>query len=33
MYINPQTFNCHPDSTATQKEVDSYLFLEDNGVE
>ena len=33
MYINPQTFNVHPEATATEKEMDSYLFLENNGVE
>lgn len=33
MYINPETFNVHPETTATEKEMDSYLFLENNGVE
>lgn len=33
MYINPNTFTSHPETTATQKEMQSYLFLEDNGVE
>lgn len=33
MYINETLFNIHPESTATEKEMDSYLFLEENGVE
>ena len=33
MYINPQTFTTHPEKTATEKEMQSYLFLEENGVE
>ena len=33
MYINPQTFNTHPEATATEKEMKSYLFLEENGVD
>ncbi len=33
MYINPQTYSVHPEKTSTQKEMDSYLFLEENGVE
>lgn len=33
MYINSQVFTKHPETTATQKEMDSYLFLENNGVE
>ena len=33
MYINPQTYSTHPAKTTTQKEMDSYLFLENNGVE
>ena len=33
MYINEKTFTTHPDSTTTQKEMQSYLFLEENGVE
>ena len=33
MYINSQVFTKHPETTATQKEMDSYLFLESNGVE
>ena len=33
MYINEGTFNLHPETTATQKEMDAYLFLEENGVE
>lgn len=33
MYINPETYNIHPEATATEKEMDSYLFLENNGVE
>lgn len=33
MYINPETYNIHPEVTATEKEMDSYLFLENNGVE
>jgi Ala-tRNA(Pro) deacylase len=33
MYINPQTFSKHPEATATEKEMQSYLFLEENGVE
>ncbi len=33
MYINEKTFNVHPETTATEKEMQSYLFLEENGVE
>lgn len=33
MYINKVTFNSHPETTKTQKEMDAYLFLEENGVE
>ncbi len=33
MYVNPKTFSTHPEKTDTQKEMDSYLFLEENGVE
>ena len=33
MYINETLFNTHPETTATEKEMASYIFLEDNGVE
>ena len=33
MYVNSRTFSIHPDTTQTQKEMDSYLFLENNGVD
>lgn len=33
MHINPQTFSVHPEKTATDKEMQSYLLLEENGVE
>ena len=33
MYINEKTFNPHPETTATEKEMQRYLFLEENGVE
>ncbi len=33
MYINETLYNVHPETTATQKEMDSYFFLENNGVE
>lgn len=33
MYINPEIFSSHPEATETQKEMDAYLFLEENGVE
>ncbi|MBO7178702.1 MAG: prolyl-tRNA synthetase associated domain-containing protein [Clostridia bacterium] len=33
MYINEKTFNSHPETTKTQKEMDAYLFLEENGVD
>lgn len=33
MYINQKTFNIHPQSTETEKEMESYLFLENNGVD
>ena len=33
MYINEKTFNTHPETTAAEKEMQSYLFLENNGVE
>ena len=32
MYINEKTFNVHPEETKTEKEMQSYLFLEENGV-
>ncbi len=32
MYINPETYTTAPEKTETQKEMDSYLFLEKNGV-
>lgn len=32
MYINDELFDLHPDTTATQKEMQSYIFLEQNGV-
>ena len=33
MYINEKTFNIHPETTVTEKEMESYLFLENNGVD
>lgn len=33
MYINETLFNTHPETIATEKEMASYIFLEDNGVE
>ncbi len=33
MYINPTTFSVHPEKTETIKEMESYLFLEENGIE
>ncbi len=33
MYINPETYTNHPENTATKKEMDSYIFLENNDVE
>lgn len=33
MFVNPQLFNSHPNTTATEKEMESYLFLEKNGVD
>ncbi len=33
MYINETLFNTHPETTATEKEMASYLFLEENGVD
>ena len=33
MYINEKIFSLHPETTNTQKEMDAYLFLEENGVE
>lgn len=33
MYINNEVFNSHPEKTATKKEMDAYLFLEENGVQ
>ncbi len=33
MYINPQLYNTHPKTTVSEKEMQSYLFLEQNGVE
>ena len=33
MYINPEIFSSHPEATETKKEMDAYLFLEENGVE
>ena len=33
MYINEKTFTTHPETTETEKEMQSYLFLEENGVE
>ncbi len=32
MYVNEKTFNSHPEKTKTQKEMDAYLFLEENNV-
>ena len=33
MYVNKQTFNSHPEKTDTEKEMQSYLFLEKIGVD
>lgn len=33
MYVNSTIFTSHPEKTETQKEMDSYLFLEKNGVD
>ncbi len=33
MYINPETYSKRPESTSTQKEMDSYIFLEENEVD
>lgn len=33
MYINKETFTSHPETTVTEKEMKSYLFLEENGVD
>ncbi len=33
MYINHETYNVHPEKTETKKEMESYLFLEENGVD
>ncbi len=33
MYINETTFNVRPEKTATQKEMDAYIFLEEAGVD
>lgn len=33
MYINEQTFSTRPAETSTQKEMDAYLFLEENKVD
>ncbi len=33
MYVNEKTFNTHPETTETKKEMDAYLFLEENGVD
>lgn len=33
MFVNPETYTSHPEKTATEKEMLSYLFLEDNGVD
>jgi Ala-tRNA(Pro) deacylase len=32
MYVNEKIFNSHPQKTETQKEMDAYLFLEENNV-
>lgn len=32
MYINPTTYSVHPEKTETEKEMKSYLLLENNGV-
>lgn len=32
MYVNEKIFNSHPPKTETQKEMDAYLFLEENNV-
>ena len=33
MYVNKQTFNSNPEKTNTEKEMQSYLFLEKIGVD
>lgn len=33
MYINEKLFSVHPETTVAQKEMQSYVFLEENGVE
>ncbi len=33
MYIDSEISNIHPESTDTEKEMQSYLFLENSGVE
>ncbi len=33
MYVNPTVFNSSPEKTSTQKEMDCYAFLEDNGID
>ena len=32
MFVNSETFTVHPEKTATEKEMQSYLFLENHGV-
>ena len=32
MYVNEKIFNSHPQKTETQKEMDAYMFLEENNV-
>lgn len=32
MYIDSEISNIHPESTDTEKEMQSYLFLENNGI-
>lgn len=32
MYVNEKTFSVHPETTATEKEMQSYLFLEENSI-
>lgn len=33
MYINKELFKVHPEKTETEKEMKSYLFLEENGID
>ena len=33
MFVNSETFTSHPEKTETVKEMQSYLFLENNGVD